>query len=44
MAHSLAIKAQTGELHSRAVPNFVIPVRALFDDAIQRAALTTLLS
>ncbi|MCB0113742.1 MAG: Uma2 family endonuclease [Caldilineaceae bacterium] len=43
-AYSLAIKAQTGELHSRAVPNFVIPVRALFDDAIQRAALTTLLS
>lgn len=40
----LAIKAQTGEVHSTAVPGFVIPVRALFDDAVNRAALQQLLA
>lgn len=42
--YELAIKAQTGELRSRAVPGFVIPVRAIFDDQINRAALTQLLA
>jgi len=43
-SYELAIKAQTGELRSRAVPGFVIPVRAIFDDQINRAALTQLLA
>lgn len=41
--YELAIKAQTGELRSTAVAGFVIPVRALFDDAINRATLSLLL-
>ncbi|MBX2998015.1 MAG: Uma2 family endonuclease [Caldilineaceae bacterium] len=42
--YDLAIKAQTGELHSIVVPNFVIPVRAIFDDGINRATLAQLLA
>lgn len=43
-SYELAIKAQTGELHSIVVPGFVIPVRAIFDDAINRATLVQLLA
>jgi Uma2 family endonuclease len=42
--YDLAIKAQTGELRSIAVPNFVIPVRAIFDDTANRATLAQLLA
>ncbi len=42
--YELAIKAQTGELRSFAVPGFVIPVRAIFDDAINQATLRQLLA
>ena len=42
--YELAIKAQTGELRSFAVPGFVIPVRAIFDDAINQAILRQLLA
>jgi len=37
--YELAIKAQTGELRSVAVPGFVIPVRAIFEDALNQATL-----
>ncbi len=43
-SYELAIKAQTGELRSFAVPGFVIPVRAVFDDAINQATLRQLLA
>jgi Uma2 family endonuclease len=42
--YDLAIKAQTGELRSIAVPDFVIPVRAIFDDAVNQATLVQLLA
>jgi Uma2 family endonuclease len=42
--YELAIKAQTGELRSFAVPGFVIPVRAIFDEQINQATLRHLLS
>jgi Uma2 family endonuclease len=42
--YELAIKAQTGELRSHAVPGFVIPVRAIFDEQINQATLRQLLS
>jgi len=42
--YELVMKAQTGELHSSVVPGFVIPVRAIFDDAINRATLAQLLA
>jgi len=41
--YSLAIKAATGELRSAAVPGFVIPVRALFDSALNLQTLRELL-
>jgi Uma2 family endonuclease len=41
--YELAIKAQTGELRSFAVPGFVIPVRAIFEDALNQATLRELL-
>ena len=43
-AYNLAIKAQTGEVRSTAITNFVIPVRSLFDDGVNRSTLATLLS
>ena len=43
-SYELAIKAQTGELRSVAVPGFVIPVRAIFDEQINQATLRQLLS
>ncbi len=43
-SYQLAIKAQTGELRSFAVPGFVIPVRAIFDSAINRETLRLLLA
>ena len=42
--YELAIKAQSGELHSFAVPGFTIPVRAIFDDATNQATLRHLLA
>ncbi len=41
--YELAIKAQTGELRSVAVPGFVIPVRAIFDEQLNQATLRQLL-
>ncbi len=41
--YELAIKAQTGELRSFVLPGFVIPVRAIFDDASNQATLRRLL-
>lgn len=41
--YELAVKAQTGELRSTAVEGFVVPVRALFDDTVNRATLRQLL-
>lgn len=43
-SYQLAIKAQTGELRSHAVPGFVIPVRAIFDEHLNQATLRQLLS
>jgi Uma2 family endonuclease len=43
-SYALAIKAQTGELRSFAVPGFEIPVRALFDEQINQATLRQLLN
>lgn len=42
--YKLAIKAQTGELRSVSVPGFVIPVRAIFDAALNRQTLALLLA
>jgi Uma2 family endonuclease len=39
----LTVKAQTGELHSSALPGFIIPVRAIFDDKINQSVLRQLL-
>jgi Uma2 family endonuclease len=44
LRYELAIKAQTGDLRSFAVTDFVIPIRALFEDEINRAALRQLLA
>ncbi len=41
--YDLAIKAQTGELRSVAVPGFEIPVRAIFEDEANQATLRRLL-
>lgn len=41
--YALAVKAQTGELRSVALPGFVIPVRAIFDNEINQSALRQLL-
>jgi Uma2 family endonuclease len=41
--YALAIKAQTGELRSVAVPGFVIPLRAIFDEQLNQATLRQLL-
>ncbi len=41
--YALRVKAMTGVVESLVVPGFVIPVRALFDEAEQFAALQTLL-
>lgn len=40
--YTLAVKAQTGELRSSALPGFVIPVRAIFDDEINQSVLRQL--
>jgi Uma2 family endonuclease len=42
-SYELAIKAQTGELRSFAVPGFVIPVRAIFEDVLNQATLRQIL-
>lgn len=41
--YELAIKAQTGELHSISVSGFEIPVRAIFEDEVNQATLRRLL-
>ena len=42
--YELAIKARTGELRSFAVPGFVIPLRAIFEDSLNQATLRQLLA
>lgn len=42
--YSLVIKAQTGQIVSRAVANFEIPIRAIFDEAINQATLQQILA
>jgi len=42
-AYRLAIKAMTGQVRSTAISGFEIPVRAIFDPAINQAALQALL-
>ncbi len=41
--YELAIKAQTGEMKSCAIPGFTIPVRAVFDERENQAALRGLM-
>lgn len=43
-AYELVIKAQTGQIVSRAVPLFEIPIRAIFEEALNRATLQQLLA
>lgn len=43
-AYELVIKALTGEVRSFAVPGFEIPVRAVFDPAVNRATLKKILA
>lgn len=43
-AYALSMKSGTGDLASQAVPGFVIPVRAVFDDQANLSALRTVLS
>lgn len=43
-SYRLVIKAMTGQVLSFAIPGFEIPVRAVFDPAINQAALRVLLS
>lgn len=42
--YTLVIKAKTGLIESFTIPGFTIPVRAIFDEAENRAALQTLLA
>jgi hypothetical protein len=42
--YELSIKAMTGEVRSFAVPGFTIPVRAIFDEQEQRAALRAIVA
>jgi Uma2 family endonuclease len=42
--YELSIKAMTGEVRSSAVPGFTIPVRAIFDEQEQRAALRAIVA
>jgi Uma2 family endonuclease len=42
--YTLRMKSATGELASVAVEGFAVPVRALFDDAANVAALRALLA
>lgn len=42
--YALVVKAKTGVLESFTIPGFTIPVRAIFDEAENRAALPTLLA
>jgi Uma2 family endonuclease len=42
--YGLAVKSGTGEVRSRAVEGFVVPVRAVFDDAANLDALRALLT
>ena len=43
-AYELAVKSGTGEVTSRAVEGFTVPVRAVFDDAANLAALRAVLA
>ena len=42
--YELVIKAKTGEVDSFAVPGFQVPVRALFDDAVNQEILQKIIS
>ena len=42
--YDLTVKAKTGELESFAVPGFVIPVPAIFDEEVHQMALRQILS
>lgn len=41
--YQLRIKSDSGEIHSVAVPGFTIPIRAIFDEQLNLAALRTFL-
>lgn len=43
-AYELVIKAQTGLITSRAIPQFEIPIRAIFEDTLNRETLQHLLA
>ena len=43
-SYILSIKAKSGELSSLALPGFVIPIRAIFDQALHRRTLQALLA
>ena len=43
-AYDLAMKSGTGEVTSRAVEGFVVPVRAVFDDGVNLVALRAVLA
>ncbi|VAW35123.1 hypothetical protein MNBD_CHLOROFLEXI01-2363 [hydrothermal vent metagenome] len=43
-SYALIIKAKTGQLISLSVPGFVIPIRAIFDEAENRSALQQILA
>ena len=43
-AYRLALKATTGEVQSRVIAGFGIPVRAIFDDAVHRRTLQAILA
>lgn len=42
--YALLIKAKTGQVQSFSVADFEIPIRAIFDEAQNRAALQTILA
>ena len=42
--YELVIKAQTGQITSQAIPHFEIPIRAIFDDVLNRATLQQILA
>lgn len=43
-SYALVIKAQTGQISSRAIDDFEIPIRAIFDEALNREVLQQILA
>lgn len=43
-AYELVIKAQTGQITSLAIPQFEIPIRAIFDEVLNRTTLQQILA